>query len=99
MVRAVWVLLDFMDRVEFHSSGDFPVKIVFFSSGEMYEIVHVAEGQEALVCHAMGRCREDGSRRIVLVDVPGQIPRLDFPGITGFCTVDSAGDVSYYRKG
>ena len=99
MVRAVWVLLDFMDRVEFHSPGDFPVKIVFFSSGEMYEIVHVAEGQEALVSHAMGRCREDGSRRIVLVDVPGQIPLLDFPGITGFCTVDSAGDVSYYRKG
>ena len=99
MVRAVWVLLDFMDRVEFHSSGDFPVKIVFFSKGEMYEIVHVAEGQEALVSHAMGRCREDGSRRIVLVDVPGQIPLLDFPGITGFCTVDSAGDVSYYRKG
>ena len=49
MVRAVWVLLDFLDRVEFHLPGDFPVKIVFFSGGEMYEIVHAAEGQEALV--------------------------------------------------
>ena len=49
MVRAVWVLLDFLDRVEFHSPGDFPVKIVFFSGGEMYEVVHAAEGQEALV--------------------------------------------------
>ena len=99
MVRAVWVLLDFMDRVEFHSPGDFPVKIVFFSGGEMYEVVHAAEGQEALVSYAMGRNKEDGSRRIVLVDGPGQIPLLDFPGIIGFCTVDSAGDVSYYKKG
>lgn len=98
MVRAVWVLLDFMERVEFHSSADFPVKAVFFSGGEMYEIVHVVTGQEVLVAHAMGRDRESGSRRIVLVDEPGQIPFLDFPGITGFCTVDAAGTVSYYRK-
>ena len=98
MVKAVWVLLDFIDRVEFHSSADFPVKIVFFSGGEMYEIVHVGAGQEALVSHAMGQSRESGSRRIVLVDGPGQIPLLDFPGITGFCTVDAAGKVSYYRK-
>lgn len=98
-LRAVWVLLDFIDRVEFHSRADFPVEIVFFSGGEMYEVVHAAEGQEALVSYAMGRNKEDGSRRIVLVDGPGQIPLLDFPGIIGFCTVDSAGDVSYYKKG
>lgn len=98
MVRAVWVLLDFMERVEFHSTADFPVKVVFFSGGEMYEIVHVVTGQEALVAHAMGQNREPGSRRIVLVDEPEQIPLLDFPGITGFCTVDAAGKVSYYRK-
>ncbi len=99
MVRAVWVLLDFLDRVEFHLPGDFPVKIVFFSGGVMYEIIHVAEGQEVLVSHVMGRNREDGSRRIVLVDGPGQIPLLDFPGISGICTADPAGNVNYYRKG
>ena len=99
MVRAVWVLLDFIDRVEYYSSGEFPVKIVFFSGGEMYEVVHVAEGQEALVSHAMGRNREGVGRRIVLVDEQGQIPVLDFPGKIGFCTVDLAGNVNYYRKG
>lgn len=98
MVRAVWVLLDFLDRVEFHLPGDFPVKIVFFSGGEMYEIVSVAAGQEVLAAHAMKQGREDGSRRIVLVEEPGQIPLVDFPGITGFCTVDPAGKVSYYKK-
>lgn len=98
MMKAVWVLLDFIDKVEFHSSADFPVKIVFFSGGEMYEIVHVAAGQEALVTHAMGQSRESGSRRIVLVDGPEQISLLNFPGITGFCTVDAAGTVNYYRR-
>ena len=30
IVRAAWVLLDFIDKAEYHSSSDFPVKIVFF---------------------------------------------------------------------
>ncbi len=98
MVKAVWVLLDFIDRTEFHSSADFPVKVVFFSRGELYEIVHVASGQEVLVTHALKQNYKGGSRRIVLVEEPGQIPLLDFPGITGFCTVDDTGNVSYYRK-
>lgn len=42
MGQAVWVLLDFADRVEFYVPGDFPVQIVFFSGGEFYEIVHDA---------------------------------------------------------
>ena len=35
MVQAVWVLLDFIDRTEYHSSSEFPVKIAFFSDGEL----------------------------------------------------------------
>ena len=98
MVRAAWVLLDFIDRAEYHSSSDFPVKIAFFSGGELYEIIHAAAGQEALVAHALRQSRNSGSRRIVLVDNPEQIPLLEFPGITGFCTADAAGNVSYYKK-
>ncbi len=98
MVRAAWVLLDFIDRAEYHSSSEFPVKIAFFSKGELYEIVHAAAGQEALVTHALRQSRDSGGRRIVLVDDPGQIPLLEFPGITGFCTVDGNGNVSYYKK-
>ncbi len=98
MVRAAWVLLDFIGKAEYHSSSDFPVKIVFFSGGELYEIIHAASGQEALVTHALHQGRDSGGRRIVLVDDPGQIPFLEFPGITGFCTVDAAGNVSYYKK-
>ena len=98
MLRAIWVLLDFIDRVEFHSSGDFLAKILFFSNGELYEIVCVACGQEALVTHAITRNEECGGRRIVLIDDPEQIEVLDFPDISGFCTVDESGKVSYYKK-
>ncbi len=98
MVRAAWVLLDFIDKAEYHSSSEFPVKIAFFSGGELYEIIYAAAGQEALVTHALRQNCDSGGRRIVLVDDPGQIPLLEFPGITGFCTVDSGGNVSYYKK-
>lgn len=101
LIKAVWVLLDFLDRVEYHSASDFPVKIVFFAEGEEYEIICAVQGQEALVSQAMQRMKEGCSRRIVLVDTPEQISALDFPSIAGYCTVDKSGTVRYYqlRKG
>lgn len=98
LTRAVWILLDYIDRVEYHSSSDFPVKIIFFLAGGLYEIVYAAMGQEALVNHIMGQNGKNDSRRIVLVDAPNQIQRLDFPGISGFCTVKVSGKVNYYKK-
>lgn len=97
-IRAVWVLLDFIEKAEYHSSSDFPVKIVFFSGGELYEIIQVTAGQEALVTCALHQNHDNENRRIVLVNDPGQIPLLEFPGIIGFCTVDAGGNVNYYKK-
>lgn len=96
-VKAVWILLDFIDRAEFHSVCDFPVKIIFFADGELYEIIHVPAGQEILIAQALLRDKENPGRRIVLVDMPEQIPGIDFPGISGFCTVDSQGKTTYYQ--
>lgn len=98
MIKALWVLLDFIDRVEFHAAGDFPVKVVFFADGEEYEIIHTPQGQEALVSQAVRLRKDMFSRRIVLVDVPEQISALDFPGISGYCTADPDGRVQYYQK-
>lgn len=98
MMWAVWVLLDLIDQVEFHSPGEFPAKILFFSNGELYEIIYIEAGQETLATHAITRNGESGGRYIVLLDDPGQIEALDFPGISGFCTVDKSVKVSYYRK-
>ena len=33
LVRAVWVLLDFIQQVDYHAPADFPVKLVFFADG------------------------------------------------------------------
>lgn len=57
LVRAVWVLLDFIQRADYHAPADFPVKLVFFADGELYEVACVEDGQEALVCHACGATR------------------------------------------
>ena len=97
LVRAVWVLLDFIRRVDYHAPADFPVKLVFFADGELYEIAYIAAGQEALVCHAL-RGNKGGSRRIMLVDAPAQIAQIDCPGISGFCTVDEEGRTNYFKK-
>ena len=97
MIKAVWVLLDFLDLVEYHSASDFPVKLVFFADGEEYEVICVPQGQEVLINQAMRRLKEEYSRRIVIVDSPDQISALDFPSITGFCMVDLCGAVKYYR--
>ena len=97
LIRAAWVLLDFIGQVEYHAPGDFPVKLIFFANGELYEIVYSASGQEALINHAL-RDDRSGGRRIILVDNPEDIRRIDCPGISGFCTVDAAGQVHYFKK-
>ena len=97
LVRAVWVLLDFIGRVEYHAPADFPVKLVFFADGELYEVACVEAGQEALVCHAL-RSNKGDSRRFILVDSPAKIAKLDCPGISGFCTVEEDGRTNYYKK-
>ena len=97
LVRAVWVLLDFIQRADYHAPADFPVKLVFFADGELYEVACVEDGQEALVCHAL-RGNKGGSRRIILVDSPAQIAKINCPGISGFCTVEENGQTHYFKK-
>lgn len=99
MTAALWVLLDFIDKVEYHSVSDFPAKLVFFAAGEVYEVLYVALSQEALVSHLWSQQNEeDPPRRIVVVDAPEQIASIDIPGVSGYCTVEPDGQVNYFRK-
>lgn len=99
MQNAVWVLLDFIDRVEFHSASDFPVKIIFFAAGELYEIIAVTAGRETLITQAVtGNSLRDNGRRILIVEEPWQIPLLNIPCTSGYCTVEPDGKVCYYKK-
>ena len=97
MIAAVWVLIDFIDKTEYHSSGDFPVKINFFANDDLYEIIYVPYEQEALMNHALAENNETTAKRIVLVDAPDQIKHINTPNTTGFCSVSSDGTVQYYK--
>ena len=98
LFAAVWVLADFIDEVEYHSVGDFPAKIIFFAGGEIYEIIHAAQGKEVLMSHVLSDPGEQPSRYLVLVDDASQIEELLIPHASGYCTVSPEGQVQYYQK-
>lgn len=98
LMAALWVLADFADRVEYHSVGDFPAKIIFFADDEIYEIVHAEQGRETLMAHLLGAPGEEPSHYLVLVDNSEQIAELDLPNVCGYCTVSPDGEVQYYQK-
>lgn len=75
MMAAVWVLIDFIEEVEFHSVSDYPAKLLFFAGGEVYEVIYVPLNQEALINQLWVQKEEQPPRRIVLVDMPGADPR------------------------
>ena len=97
LLNAVWVLSDFIDRIEYHSIGDYPTKIIFFADGEVYEIIHAAEGKEALLSNILPAPGDPTSKYLVLIDNPAQIEQLHFPHISGYCNVSPTGEVEYYQ--
>lgn len=98
LLAAVWVLVDFIDQVEYHSACDLPGKIMFFADGEVYEIVPIASGQETLISQLLANTPKDPPKYIILVDAPEQIPGLQIPNASGYCTVSADGTVQYYQK-
>lgn len=81
MLAALWVLVDFIDRVDYHSSTDFPVKLIFIADGELYEVIYKnrRRGSDRACCRqAAGRCgkahRHRGKRR---ADRQAEHPRCD----------------------
>ena len=96
--RCIWVLLDFIDQVEYHAVGEFPAAILCFANGELYEIVPIPQGKETMICQLLRQPQKDAGKRIVVVEGISQIELLDIPQAAGFCTVAEDGTVSYYKK-
>ena len=99
ILASLWVLADFGDRVEYHSTDEFPVKLIFFADGETYEVIYIPPDKETLIEHALSHIdSEDTSKRILIVEDAAQISRLNIPRSV-FCTVDmETGGVQYYLK-
>lgn len=97
-LAALWVLLDFLPEVTYHTPSDFPVALTFFTAKDACDVIHVPEEKEILINHALSIYKEDAPRRLVIVDRTEQIPLLSFPGISAFCAVQPDGKVQYFRK-
>lgn len=96
-IRAFWVLLDFIEQAEFHTVGVFPALISFFAHEDLYDIIHIPHGQEAMIHAAIPRQEKSPSKRILLLDDLSQMPTLHIPHTAGFCLVDRAGKTAYYQ--
>ena len=93
------MLADFSGRTDYHSSDEFPVKLIFFAEGETCEVICLSPEKETLIEHALSLASDEyGGKRILIVEDTGQIPRINIPNAI-FCTVDPhTGEVQYYRK-
>ena len=98
VIAAFWVLLDFKKAIIFHTSGDFPIKLHFFSQEEAYEIIYVGLDQEALVTHVMQSLPPQDALRLVILENKEQATKISINGVIAFCIVDPSGTVSYYKK-
>lgn len=97
LMAAIWVLADFIERVEFHSVGDYPAQIIFFANEDIYEIVYVALGKEVLMSQILSSAGGRPSKYLVLIDDPKQIEQLWIPNVSGYCTVSPKGEIQYYQ--
>ena len=98
MIAAVWVLLDFKEAVVYHTSGEFPVKLHFFSKNEAYEVIYVGLEQEILISHVLNSLPADDTNRLVILESEQQASRLSLDRVTAYCLVSPGGTVNYYQK-
>lgn len=98
MIAAFWVLLDFREALVYHTSGDFPIKLHFFSKDESYEIIYAGLNQEPLLNHVMESIPYQDASRIVVLESESQAAKLTIDGVIAFCVVNQDGTVSYYQK-
>lgn len=98
MIAAIWVLLDFKETVVYHTSGEFPVKLHFFSRDEAYEVIYVNPGQEVLINHVVASLPAKDTNRLVILESEQQAAQVNIDGIAAFCLVSPEGTVNYYTK-
>lgn len=74
IITCFWVLLDFKKGVVYHTSGEFPIKLNFFSQDEQYEIIYIGEEQEALMGDARERFQVGDHILVRILDVRADSP-------------------------
>ena len=89
---AVTVLADFMEQVEYHAAGEYPVKIIFLADGEVYEILYAEPGKEAILNLLLARPEQEPPVRLVILEDAAQVDLLAIPNVRAYCLLDSYRD-------
>lgn len=97
LINAFWVMLDFIDKAEYHTISDFPVQILFFKEGELYEIIYVSLGEENLINGILNKGTDDG-KRLIVIESKEQIKRLNIKNTLCYCEILD-NKVSYFKDG
>ena len=95
---AVTVLADFMEQVEYHAAGEYPVKIIFLAGGEVYEILYAEPGKEAILNLLLARPEQEPPMRLVILEDAAQIGLLAIPNVRAYCLLDGDGSVQYLQE-
>ncbi len=94
----VTVLADFMEQVEYHASGEYPVKIIFLADGEVYEILYAEPGKEAILNLLLTRPEQEPPVRLVILEDATQVDLLAIPNVRAYCLLDGDGSVQYLQE-
>ena len=98
IISCFWVLLDFIEKADYHIPASYPAVISFFAKQEIYEIVSISEGEEKMMQYAFQTlAAQFPAKRIVVVEKPEQIPNCIITGAVGYCTVLQNGTIAYYQ--
>ena len=76
MIASFWVLLDFKKAIVYHTDGEFPIKLNFFSKDEWYEVLYVPQEQEYLINHVMESQPKNDAKRLVVLEKEEQAAKL-----------------------
>ena len=95
---AVTVLADFMEQVEYHAAGEYPVKIIFLAGGEVYEILYAEPGKEAILNLLLARPEQEPPVRLVILDDAAQVDLIAIPNVRAYCLLDGDGSVQYLQE-
>ena len=92
------VLADFMEHVEYHAAGEYPVKIIFLAGGEVYEILYAEPGKEAILNLLLARPAQEPPARLVILEDAAQADLLAIPNMRAYCLLDSYGNIQYLQE-
>lgn len=98
MEAAVTVLTDFMEQVEYHTAGEYPVKIIFLADGELYEILYAEPGKESILNLLLSRPEKEPPTRLVILEDADQIHLLNIPNVRAYCLPNCSGQIQYLQK-